>query len=141
GAVGTGTITNDDGDTLSISSPTLTEGNAGTTALVFTVTSPTAVQGGFTVAFAAAAGSAITPSDYVVATASPLTFAGNAGETQVITVNVNGDTIVEANETLTVTLGAATPLSGLVLASNIVSSPTPATGTITNDDTSLLTIS
>src|SRR5437660_1695239 len=34
-----------------ISSPTITETNSGTTTLTFTVTSPSAVQGGFTVGY------------------------------------------------------------------------------------------
>jgi len=69
GAVGTGTITNDDTSILTIDSPTVTEGTGGTTTLTFTVTSSAAVQGGFTVAFSAANGSA-DGSDYSVLTTS-----------------------------------------------------------------------
>src|SRR4029079_1324516 len=99
-----GTIANDDTSTLTISSPTVTEGDSGTATLTFTVHSPTAVQGGFTVAFNVAD---ITTdgTDYTVGTQSPLTFTGTAGETQTITINVNGDTTVEGDETLSVTLG------------------------------------
>src|SRR5205809_2829084 len=86
GATGTGTITNDDSSVLSISSPTVTEGTGGTTTLTFTVTSSAAVQGGFTVAFSAADGTADT-NDYSLSTASPLTFAGTAGETKTISVD------------------------------------------------------
>src|SRR5260221_10445696 len=54
GAVGTGTIVNDDSETLAITSPSITEGNSGTKTLTFTVTSPKAVEGGFTVAYSTA---------------------------------------------------------------------------------------
>ncbi len=135
GAVGTGTITNDDTNTLTISSPTVLEGNAGPTTMTFTVTSPVTVAGGFTVAFSTADISA-NGSDYTIITTSPLTFAGTAGETQTITVTVNGDTIVEGNETFSVTLGTVTPLEGVGFESGAV-----GTGTITNDDTNTLTIS
>jgi autotransporter-associated beta strand protein len=137
GAVGTGEITNDDSTTLTVSSPTVTEGNAGTTTLTFTVTSPNAVQGGFTVAFNVADGTADS-SDYSVITTSPLTFTGAAGETQTITVNVNGDTLIEADETLTVTLGAVTP-TGLVDPADIVTGAV-GTGTIVNDDSATISI-
>jgi cytochrome c oxidase assembly protein Cox11 len=137
GAVGTGEIANDDSTTLTVSSPTVTEGNAGTTTLTFTVTSPNAVQGGFTVAFNVADGTADS-SDYSVITTSPLTFTGAAGETQTITVNVNGDTLIESDETLTVTLGAVTP-TGLVDPADIVTGAV-GTGTIVNDDSATISI-
>src|SRR5205814_1573084 len=105
GAVGTGTITNDDSATLTITSPSVTEGNSGTKTLLFTVTSPSAVQGGFTVAYSTADGTATSGSDYVAKSGS-LTFTGTAGETQTISVTINGDTTLEPNETFTVTLGA-----------------------------------
>src|SRR5439155_1155588 len=98
GAVGTGTITNDDTETLTISSPTVTEGNSGTTALVFTVTSPSAVQGGFTVGFTLADWTTDS-SDHAVFPIPSRRSSGVVGETQTITVNVSGDTVVEGNET------------------------------------------
>ena len=107
GAVGTGTITNDDSETLTITSPTVTEGNAGTMNMIFTVTSPSAVQGGFTVAFTMA-DVTTNATDHAAFPSGLLTFAGTAGETQTITVVINGDTTIEANETLTVTLGTVT---------------------------------
>ena len=61
-----------------------------------------------------------------------MNFAGNAGETQDITVALNDDNIVEGNETFTVTLG--TPTNGVGVAGS------PATGTINDDDTATLTI-
>src|SRR5438876_993490 len=107
GAVGTGTITNDDSSTLTIDSPTVTEGTGGTTTLTFTVTSSAAVQGGFTVAFSAANGTA-DGSDYSVTTSSPLTFAGTAGKTTRLSSTHNTDAIAASNEQITPTLGALT---------------------------------
>src|SRR5207248_2683108 len=134
----TGTITNDDSSTLTIDSPTVTEGTAGTTTLTFTVTSSAAVQGGFTVAFSATDGTA-DGSDYSVTTTSPLTFAGTAGETQTISVNITTDAIVEANEQFTVTLGAVGGTTATQAAPTRRASE--LTGTITNDDASVLSIS
>src|SRR5207253_1123421 len=96
--------------------PTVTEGNAGPTALTFAVTSPNAVQGGFTVAFTLA-NISTNAADYTLVTSTPLTFAGTVGEVQLITVNVNGDVTIEGNETFTATLGAVTPLAPVVAAS------------------------
>src|SRR5439155_1581027 len=107
GAVHTGTITNDDSSTLSITSPTVTEGTGGTTTLTFTVTSSAAVQGGFTVAFSAANGTA-DGSDYCLTTSRPLTFVGIFPYTTLFRSNINTDAIVEGNEQFTVTLGAVT---------------------------------
>lgn len=138
GATGTGTIVNDDTSTLTISSPTVTEGNAGNTTMTFTVTSPNAVQGGFTVAFSVADLTALSGVDYTLANGNPLVFTGTAGETQTITVNVIGDLIVEADETLTVTLGTVTPFPP-VAAASIVTGAT-GTGTIDDDDTAIISI-
>ena len=113
-----GTISNDDSTTLTISSRSLIEGDAGTSAMVFTVTSSNMVQGGFTVAFGAVIGTATT-ADYTVV-ASTLTFQGTAaGETQTIQVNITGETIVEGDETFTVTLNSVTPPVGWSRATSI----------------------
>ena len=104
---GTGTINNDDSETLTISSPSVAEGNSGTVNMVFTVTSSLAVQGGFTVAFTLA-DVTTNSTDHAAFPTGPLTFTGTAGETQTITVVVNGDTTVEPSETLTATLGIVT---------------------------------
>src|SRR5438034_375289 len=74
GATGTGTIDNDDAATLSIDSPTVTEGTGGTKTLTFTVTLDHDVHGGFTVDCSAVDGTADS-SDYSVTTSGPLTFA------------------------------------------------------------------
>src|SRR5207253_132942 len=110
------------------SSPTITETNSGTTTLTFTVTSPSAVQGGFTVGYSTANGTATTASDYTAASGT-LTFGGTAGETQTFSVTVNGDTTIEDNETFTATLGAVTALTATQTSS--VTSGATGTGTLT----------
>ncbi len=137
-ATGAGTITNDDSSTLTISSPTITEGDSGTTTMTFTVTSPKAVEGGFTVAFSATDITA-NASDYTVVTSSPLTFSGTTNETKTITVNINGDAVIEGDETFSITLGTVTPVAPVAAASFM--SGAIGTGTITNNDTSTLAIS
>lgn len=129
-------IFDDDASVLTITSPTVVEGDSGTVQLKFEVTSPTAVAGGFDVFFTV---SDVTtnksgPSDYGFVSPSPIKFSGLAGETQFIVIDVNGDNLVEANETLKVTLSSATPGAPLVIAGAI------GTGTITNDDKAVFTI-
>jgi beta-glucanase (GH16 family) len=133
-ATATGFVTNDDtggqpppaGQTqlsFAASTVTLAEGNTGSTAFSFTVnrTGPTTASS--TVNWSVSGADA---ADFTGATrpGGTLTFA--AGETsKVITVNVAGDTTVEANETFTVTLSNA---SGATLGQ------ATASGVITNDD-------
>ena len=84
---------------LSVADATVTEGNSGTSDLAFTVTLSAAATSPVTVAYATANGTATAGSDYA-ASAGTLTFA--AGETsKVVHVQVTGDSVVEANETLT----------------------------------------
>ncbi|MBK8067671.1 MAG: choice-of-anchor D domain-containing protein [Rhodanobacteraceae bacterium] len=131
---GTGTINNDDSATVSISSVTQTEGNAGPTNFVFTATLTGSVQGGFTVPVSSADGTASAGSDYTaIAGGTLLSFAGTNGEAQTVTVQVGGDTTVEANETFTVTLGAPS-------VTGVSASPATGTGTINNDDATTLSI-
>lgn len=129
---GLGTITNDDAaPTLSISDATVLEGNAGTTDAVFTVTLSAASGQPVTILASSSAGTATATSDYIEFPPTLITFA--PGETtKTVTVAVNGDTLVEGNETFFVNLTApvnATVADGL------------AVGTITNDDTATVTIS
>jgi CSLREA domain-containing protein len=128
---GTGTILNDDSaalPTLSIANVSAAEGNSGTTPFTFTVTLSAASASTVTVAFATADGSAVAGSDYA-ATSGTLTFAPGV-TSQTITVNVNGDTTVEPNETFVVNLSA--PVNATLAVSQGV-------GTILNDDASAAT--
>jgi hypothetical protein len=111
--------------TLSISSVSNAEGNAGNTPFTFTVTLSAASATPVTVSYATADGSATAAgSDYLPAS-GVLTFLPGGPLSQTITVNGVGDLTVEANETFTVTLSAP---SGATVA-------TPqGTGTLVNDD-------
>ena len=56
-------------------------------------------------------------------------------------LTIEGDTIVEADETFTITLGAITPAAGVPGgAGTITPAGSPATGTIVNDDSATLTL-
>ncbi|MGZ5301541.1 MAG: Calx-beta domain-containing protein [Actinomycetota bacterium] len=133
-AVGLGTITDDDSGgttnpSLTIANATVTEGNSGTANAVFTVTLSAPSTNTVTVSYATAPGSAVAPADYTSASGT-LTF--NPGETsQQIIVLVQGDTINEANETFSVNLSGAT---------NATIADNSGLGTITDNDTSSITI-
>jgi uncharacterized repeat protein (TIGR01451 family) len=135
--VGIGTITNDDTTTLSINDVALLENAGGaTTAFTFTVTLAHAVQGGLTIDFETANGTAlVSDGDYVPRTTTTLPFAGAEAETQSITVTVNDDAKVEADETFYVNL------------TNIQAGGLPVSfydsqglGTILNDDEATVSI-
>ena len=122
---GVGTILNDDVavPTLSINNVSVTEGNTGTVNAVFTVTLSASSAQTVTVNFATADGTATAGSDYVAASGT-LTF--NPGDTsKTLTVLVNGDTVVEPDETFFVNLSAPT---------NATIAVSQGVGTILNDD-------
>jgi len=135
GSPQSGTITNDDSATLTLSSVSATnlEGNSGTTAFTFDVTLSNAVQGGVTVAYTTDDGSATTADGDYVNNDGSLLFSGTAGEVKTITVLVNGDTKVEADEAFSVALGAISGLAPGVPggAGTITTAGSPQSGTIT----------
>ncbi len=100
------------------------EGNSGTTSMTFAVTLSPVSASTITVHYAATGGTATDGVDYTVAGTGTLTFAPGI-TTQNIVVNVVGDTQVEPDETIVMTL--STP-SGATIAT------ATATGTILNDD-------
>ncbi|WP_298330883.1 Calx-beta domain-containing protein, partial [uncultured Dokdonia sp.] len=130
----TGTITNDDATVVSIGDVTVTEGADGTTVVAeFPVTLSAAADTDTVVTFTVADGTGtIGDADYVAPT--ELTVTIPAGETTaVFPVTVNGDDVVESDEDFAVTItnttnGTIDPLA------------TTATGTITNDDSTTVTI-
>ncbi|MBK8501163.1 MAG: hypothetical protein IPL46_02580 [Saprospiraceae bacterium] len=140
GGVQTDTITNDDVATLTLTGGTSkNEGNMGTTEYTFTATLNAAVQDGFKVAYTTNDGSAtIVDGDYSD-NDGILSFLGTANEMMMITVNVNGDAKVEANEDFTVALGAIS-MTSMVQALAISKSGSPQTGMITNDDMATITL-
>lgn len=133
--LGVGTILNDDSATLSIDNVALTEGDSGSRFFTFTVMLDAAVDTSLTTNFATADDTATTAdADYATATGT-LSFVGTAGETQTLQVEVNGDQIVEADETFLV------DLSGLSAGGRSVTiAASTGTGTILNDDGANLSI-
>ncbi len=120
----TGTILNDDSKpSVSIADASVVEGNSGQTNLVFTLTASNTSDADITVTYATSDGTATAGSDYVDTSGSVDIPSGSTSVT--ITVPVKGDADIEDDETLSVTLSAAT---GATL------DTTSATGTILNDD-------
>jgi len=135
---GLGTIQNDDSPALTINDVSQSEGNSGATTFTFTVTSSLpAPAGGITFDIATADGTAQddTPpsedNDYVAKSLTSQTItAGNT--TYMFDVTVNGDTLVETNETFFVNVTNVT---------NATLLDGQGQGTIQNDDTASLVIS
>ncbi|MEE1962237.1 Calx-beta domain-containing protein [Allomuricauda taeanensis] len=130
GSPATGTITNDDTAILTITDVSVAEDVAGGN-LVFEVTLDNPVALGTDVTYSFVDVTATGGTDYDN-TGGTLNFVGTASEIQIITVPITNDATVEGDETFQVILG--TPSNGV----GVVGSP--ATGTITNDDTAILTI-
>ncbi|MEQ1538552.1 MAG: peroxidase family protein [Sphingorhabdus sp.] len=125
-ASATGTINDNEAlPTLSVSGATVVEGNAGTTNMVFTVTLSGASASAITVDYAAADGTATLANNDFQSLAGSLTFNPGDPLTQTVTVAINGDIQLEANET--VALGLSNAIGAAIGASTA--------GTITNDDT------
>ncbi len=117
---------------FSVNAPSVAEGTAGSTTLTFTVVlDSSAPAGGATVDFATSDGTASSMSDY---TSTSGTVSFSVGETsKTIDVTLNGDSTVEADETITMTLSNPTGTSV------VIGDPT-GSGTITNDDSATVTI-
>ena len=112
---------------VTIGDASVIEGDDGTSLLTFTVTRSN-TAGAFTVDYDTADGTATEGSDYARATGT-LTFEANGAATQTVSVTINGDTIIEPNETFTLSLGNLVATDG---AAEIVGGT--ATGTIITDD-------
>ncbi|AKE62785.1 Alkaline phosphatase [Microcystis aeruginosa NIES-2549] len=129
----TGTITNDDvtlpSITLAVSPASVTED--GTTNLLYTFTRSGVTINPLTVNYTIG-GTATLNTDYTrTGTTNTVTFAANSA-TATVTVDPTADTIVESNETVILTLASGTGYT--------VGTTTPVTGTITNDDVTLPSI-
>ncbi|MDB9397977.1 beta strand repeat-containing protein, partial [Microcystis aeruginosa] len=126
----TGTITNDDvtlpSITLAVSPTSVTED--GTANLVYTFTRSGVTTNALTVNYTLG-GTATLNTDYTrTGTTNTVTFAANSS-TATVTVDPTADTTVESDETVILTLATGTGYT--------VGTPNAATGTITNDDTSV----
>jgi ELWxxDGT repeat protein len=132
----TGTITNDDVAlpviTLAVSPASVLEN--GTANLVYTFSRSGPTTSALTVNYTVG-GTATLGTDYTGIAASPatktLSFAAGSS-TAIVTVDPTADSTVEANETVSLTLAAGTGYT--------VGTTTPVTGTITNDDLLLITL-
>ncbi|MDY0102090.1 MAG: Calx-beta domain-containing protein, partial [Lentimicrobium sp.] len=139
GKTGTGTITNDDNARLAINDVSITEGNSGTKTLNFTVTLNMAVEDGLSLSYATADQTATTANNDYISRNGIVTFAGNGGETQTIGITINGDEVVELDETFLVNLSNIVPVSAP--AAFIDFSDDQGVGTILNDDVATLAVS
>ena len=126
-AQGLGTITDDDGPTISVNDVTLTEGNAGTTAAVFTVTLTAASVQPVTVRATTTNDTALAPGDFTALAANASVTIPIGSTTGMLSVLVVGDLTDEADERFRVTLSAP---QGGALSDNI------GLGTIVDDDAS-----
>ncbi len=113
---------------MSVGNAIVPEGNSGTTGLVFTVTLSNVSTGDVSVAFATSNGTAEAGSDYVATNGTLIIPQGSL--TGFIVVQVYGDTDLEPDETLFVTLDGATG-DGVIIVGQ-------AMGTIINDDSILI---
>jgi hypothetical protein len=128
GALGTLTISNDDAvPTYDVSSPSVVEGNTGTTDLVFTVSLSRRASVDLALTPTLTAGTATAGSDYDELTVSTVTVPAGA-ISATVTVKVRGDTTIEPDETLA--LSVIAPVGSPM---NRVSRS--GTGTILTDDT------
>jgi Calx-beta domain-containing protein/exosortase sorting signal-containing protein len=121
--------------TMTIDDVTQLEGNAGTTAFVFTVSISASADA--TVNFATANGTANAASDYT-SNAGTVTFTSGGPLTQTITILVSGDTLVEPDETFFVNLTNAVGATiadaqgvGTILNDDGLATPTVSIGNVT----------
>jgi subtilisin family serine protease len=123
-AQGIGTITNDDGPTLSIADASITEGDGGFPLVNFIATLSYIAQGDVTFSVSTADGTAIAGADYTATTLTGLMLpAGSSSKS--FSIPLHGDTAIEHDETFQVLLGSVTGAT--------ISDGT-AVGTIVNDD-------
>jgi Ca2+-binding RTX toxin-like protein len=128
----TGTITNDDFPSITLAVAPVSVSEDGTTNLVYTFTRTGATPNPLTVNYSIAGTADAT--DYTGATpgtGKTITFAAGSA-TATLTIDPTADAIVEANETVALTLATGTDYT--------IGTTTAVTGTITNDDTAIESI-
>ena len=130
---GTGTITNDDAATVTITNPSVTEGDVpNTTTLTFTVNLSNPSDANVSVNYATLDGTATTANNDYTATSGTLTFTpGQLSKT--VAVTVIGDCTIEPNETLVLRLSALVN-NGRNISLSGGGATLDGTGTINNDD-------
>jgi streptogramin lyase len=110
-ALGLGTIIDDDNVEVFIQDVEVVEGDSGTTAAVFTLTSPSPPRQPVNLDYTTVAGSATEGKDYVAASGTLTWPAGQASA--MLTVQVKGDLFLEEDETFSVRL--SNPVNAVVL--------------------------
>src|SRR5205085_546949 len=117
-------IANDAVPTLTVSSPTVVEGNSGTTTMnfVLSLSNPTSANVVFN--YKTTDGTAVSPADFV-AIASTAGSIPALSTSVTIPVTINGDLIQEGNEQFTLDISGAT---------NVAAATAQGTGTIQDDD-------
>lgn len=124
---GLGLITDDDrAPALAVNDASISEGNSGTKLVTFTVTLSKASGQNVTVNYATADGIARSTSDYI-ANRGTLTFTPGSALTRAISITINGDGIVEGDETLYLLLSSPV---------NASTGRARGVGTVLNDDSS-----
>ncbi|MEO6759235.1 MAG: Calx-beta domain-containing protein, partial [Saprospiraceae bacterium] len=130
---GTGTIINDDAATITITNPSVTEGDTpNSTTITFTINMSNPSDANVAVNYTTVDGTATVANNDYLATSGTLTFTPGQ-QSKTVAVTVVGDCAIEANETFLLRL------SGLVNNGRNVSlngggATLDGTGTITNDD-------
>ncbi len=114
--------------TVSIGPVSIAEGNSSTSILSLPV-SRTNNDTAFTINYAVTGGTATSGSDFAAVAPGTLTFTAGGPATQNIEITINGDTSIEVNETITVTLSGISSSTGVTTVGTA-----SANGTITNDD-------
>jgi uncharacterized protein len=114
------------GITLSVDDVSVVEGNSGTTEATFTVTLSEAIASDVTFDIASTDGTATAGTDYVANNISGATIPAGV-TTYTFTIEVNGDTAPEADETFLVDISN-------VSGEGVTTTAAQATGTIVNDD-------
>jgi hypothetical protein len=120
--------------TWSINDQTVSEGDSGTTEMSFTLTATgvSLLDGSVSVDYATVAGTAGAPGDFA-STSGTATVSWLTGNSATVTVDVDGDTAPERDETFMVVLSNASPGSSIADGSGL--------GTITNDDAPHVSVS
>uniref|UniRef100_UPI00227AF889 Calx-beta domain-containing protein n=1 Tax=Algoriphagus sp. PAP.12 TaxID=2996678 RepID=UPI00227AF889 len=121
------TIINDDFAIVTIAD---VSGNEDDGAITITASLDNAVVGGFTVNVSSLDGTAIAGVDYTSVLTS-LIFAGTAGETQAFTLTPTSDALVEANETVLISMSGLVPS---IVSPGSIDITDGAVVTILNDD-------
>ncbi|MBP8791833.1 MAG: HYR domain-containing protein, partial [Lutibacter sp.] len=127
--VATVTITDNDAASLSINDVVITEGEDA----VFTVTLTGAVQGGFSINYATADGSATILGNDYTSGSNTLSFTGTAAESKTIKISTNDDNYLEAVENFVLNLST--------ISNALVTYDSQATITLNDNDAASLTVS